>query len=365
MKVCVIYNGAPHYREGIFKLIEKEFDCDWYFGPGYGNIKQLPLSMFKKATLLKRVNLVSAFYWQKGEVGLLLSKKYDVFLILGESPNLSSFFGMLLHNIFNRKKKLYTWSHGIRRRLCGIRGIYSSIFNHLPYAIFVYGDYARKYMGEHGFNSERLFPIHNSLNYDEQIRLRENFTSIYTDHFHNNNPVLFFIGRLTAVKKLDMIIYAMAILKKQNILVNCVFIGDGPVKKELEQIVSEKKLEAQVWFYGPCYNEIEKSELIANADICIAPGNIGLTAMDSLVYGTPAITMNNFGMQMPEFESIIPGVTGSFFKENDTNDLAKQIAIWLTNGKNREEIRHNCYKVIDEKWNPNYQIELIKKHLKP
>ena len=74
--------------------------------------------------------------------------------------------------------------------------------------------------------------------------------------------------------------------------------------------------------------------------------------------------MDNFGMQMPEFESIISGVTGSFFKEDDTNDLAKQIAIWLTNEKSREEIRSNCYKVIDEKWNPNYQIEIIKQHLK-
>ena len=365
MKVCVIYNGAPHYREGIFNLIEKEFDCDWFFGPGYGNIKQLPLTMFRNARILKRINLISAFYWQKGEVELLLSKKYDVFLILGESPNLSTFWGMLLHNIFNRKRKLYTWSHGLRRKLGGIRGVYSQFFNYQPYGIFVYGDYACKYMANHGFNSERLYPIHNSLNYDEQVVFRGNFSNIYVDHFHNNRPVLFFIGRLTMVKRLDLILSAMVILKKKSIFVNCVFIGDGPVRNQLEDIVKKENLMSQVWFYGPCYNEKEKSELIANADLCVAPGNIGLTAMDSLIYGTPAITMDNFGMQMPEFESIIPGVTGNFFKETKLDDLADQIAKWLNSGKSREEIRQNCYKVIDEKWNPYYQIEIIKQNLNP
>ena len=31
-RVCIIYNFAQQYREGIFRLLDKEFDCDWFFG---------------------------------------------------------------------------------------------------------------------------------------------------------------------------------------------------------------------------------------------------------------------------------------------------------------------------------------------
>lgn len=31
-KLCVIYNTAPRYREAVFRMIDAEYDCDWYFG---------------------------------------------------------------------------------------------------------------------------------------------------------------------------------------------------------------------------------------------------------------------------------------------------------------------------------------------
>lgn len=37
-KLCLLYNFAPKYREGIFTLIDKEFDCKWYFGCNDTNI---------------------------------------------------------------------------------------------------------------------------------------------------------------------------------------------------------------------------------------------------------------------------------------------------------------------------------------
>lgn len=365
MKLCLIYNGAPHYRDGIFKLVEKEYDCDWFFGPGYGKIRQLPMSMFKNATVLQRKNLPLAFFYQKGEIKTLLSKKYDIFFILGETPNASTWLGMILHNLFNRKTKVYYWSHGYQRDRGFLRNIFERLFMKLPYASFIYGDYAIDFMIKDGFDKSKLFPIHNSLNYDEQVALRGNITNIYKDHFKNDSPVLIFIGRLTPIKKLYLIIEAMDILRQKGIHVNCVFIGDGDVKEDLQSLVELKKLKDSVWFYGACYSEMEKSVLIANAYLCVAPGNIGLTAMDSLVYGTPAITMNNYGMQMPEFEAIREGVTGAFFQEDSAEDLAKQIYKWLNIGFNREQVRLNCYKEIDEKWNPEYQIEIIKQNLKP
>lgn len=57
------------------------------------------------------------------------------------------------------------------------------------------------------------------------------------------------------------------------------------------------------------------AELIYNADLCVAPGNIGLTAMHAMMFGCPCISHNDFSWQMPEFEAIVPYKTGNFLKE--------------------------------------------------
>ena len=67
---------------------------------------------------------------------------------------------------------------------------------------------------------------------------------------------------------------------------------------------------------------------------------------------------------MPEVESIIPGKTGDFFLYGNAKSLAEKIAIWLPRlCREREAIRLNCYHVIEEKFNPHYQIEIFKQVL--
>ena len=52
-KLCLIYNTAPRYREAIFKAIDQEFDCDWYFGPTKTDIKEMDTSLLKNVKYYK------------------------------------------------------------------------------------------------------------------------------------------------------------------------------------------------------------------------------------------------------------------------------------------------------------------------
>ena len=176
---------------------------------------------------------------------------------------------------------------------------------------------------------------------------------------------MIFIGRLTKVKRLDMLINAVALLKQWGCTYNIVFVGDGEMRQDLKYLVTKKDLANNVWFYGACYEEQTNAELIYNADLCVAPGNVGLTAMHTMVFGCPVITHNDFKWQMPEFEAIIKGVTGDFFKYGDTESLAETINDWFVLKQNkREEVRQNCFKEIDTNWNPKFQMEILKKYLK-
>lgn len=233
--------------------------------------------------------------------------------------------------------------------------------------IFVYSNYGKHLMIEQGISSEKIFTIHNSLHYDEQLKLRKQIKSstVYFDYFHNEHPTIIFIGRLTKVKQLDMLLHAVANLKKKGEVYNVVFVGDGLEKHSLQLLAKELNLESQIWFYGACYDEKVNAELVYNADVCVAPGNVGLTAMHAMVFGTPVISHNDYKWQMPEFEAIQDGITGTFFDRGNIKSLEETISRWFANnGVKRDIVRKQCYNEIDSNWNPYFQMEVIRKNLK-
>ena len=103
--------------------------------------------------------------------------------------------------------------------------------------------------------------------------------------------------------------------------------------------------------------------LIYNGDLCVSPGNVGLTAIHSLTFGTPVLTHDYFPYQMPEFEAIHEGQTGSFFKYGNIQSLAEKINQWFDIPVSRETIRKLCMCEIDYFWNPSFQINVLKKNL--
>ena len=161
---------------------------------------------------------------------------------------------------------------------------------------------------------------------------------------------------------MDMLLKAVALLANQGKSFNIVLIGDGEGRLPLEQLAKDLGLSEQIWFYGACYDEKINAELIYNSDMCVVPGDIGLTAMHAMMFGTPCITHDYYPNQGPEFEAIQEGITGSFFKHNDISSLANCISRWFAlKTDEREDVRQACYKEIDDNWNPHKQIEIIKK----
>ena len=145
----------------------------------------------------------------------------------------------------------------------------------------------------------------------------------------------------------------------KNIKLNLVIIGDGQEMENLQDLAKSLNIFNKCWFYGDCYNESEIANLIYNSDLCISPGNVGLTAIHSLVYGTPVITHSDFNNQGPEFEAIVPGKTGDFFEKNSLESLISVVNNWFN--INRDKVPQNCFKIIDKYYNPTYQYNVIKK----
>jgi glycosyltransferase involved in cell wall biosynthesis len=216
-------------------------------------------------------------------------------------------------------------------------------------------------MEQLGFRKNKLHVIYNSLSYRESFKLRGKLKSepIFKNHFHNDDPVLTFIGRITKGKKLELLISAQKILMNRGFKCNVALIGESEAFTELQSQVRENKQIDRYWFLGPIYDEIQLSKLLFNSEICISPGNVGLTAIHAFSYGLPVITNDNYDLQGPEHEIIDDAVTGMFFKEDSPESLASKIEWWIDSKKDRENIRRLCYEKIDNFYNPISQVKIF------
>lgn len=363
VNLCLVSLTASHYRKLIYNLLEKTFSCSFVFGSSNTSIKQLALDQFVHA------ESVSLFYFGQSNWYVMSNvvKRLAEYSVVIDDMGifcLTSWINLIIAKV--RKQKVYLWDHGWYGREGFFKKWVKRAYFGLADGAFIYGNYARDLMVKNGFEGKKLHVIHNSLDYDQQILLRNSLqpSDVYSSHFHNNHPVICFIGRLTPVKKLYQIIDALKILISKEEFYNVVFIGDGSEKNALNEQVLRLDLQDQVWFYGACYDEGTNAELLYNADLCVAPGNIGLTAMHAMMFGCPCISHNDFPWQMPEFEAIVDGETGAFFVRDNVESLANVISGWFSRKKNRrQEVREACFKEIDNNWNPYKQLEIIQKVL--
>lgn len=363
-RICIITNIGTHYRYPIFNEIRKSFNADFFLGDKL----QFPIKTFNykvlegyKGTVHNR--FFGKFYWQDGTVRLV-NKPYDYYILDGEPYCLSSWAILIYAKL--KGKKTISWSHGWYGREGFIKRLIKKAFYSLFSYLMIYSEYAINLMEKEGFKRKRMFCIANSLDSDHEKAIRKELkpSNIYSNHFKNNNPTIIYCGRIQKVKKLPLIIDSIKILKDQGIKVNAVFIGKDIDDVNLPALAKRQGITDQIWMYGPCYEDKKLAELFYNAAVCVSPGNIGLTAIHTLSFGCPAITHDDFANQMPEFEAIKQGLTGGFFHEGDSNDLANKIKPWLfLTPEQREDTRKAAYAEIDRKWNIHYQIDVIKQVL--
>ena len=365
MRILLQDNIGSHYRSAIYQLLDRELGCDFCFGDRWDDIKKMDYSVLShEVTELHNVFFRYGYY-QKGMMRLL-KKTYDTYIVVGEIRCISTWFFLILRKAFYPRKRVFLWAHGMLGKENTIKRWIIRFFYALADGAFIYNERSCHIMAQSGIPADKLIPIYNSLDYEKQLALRQSLqeSPLYENHFGNNNKNIVFIGRLTAVKRFDILLNAVAKLREQNYYVNVTFVGDGVERGKMESMANSLGISDQIWFYGASYDEACNAELIYNADLCVSPGNIGLTAMHVLMFGCPAITNDDFNHQMPEFEAIRDGITGCFFKAGDCRSLAERILHWLTVKEGyRDEVRSECYKVIDTKWNPYNQIRIIKQTL--
>lgn len=130
--------------------------------------------------------------------------------------------------------------------------------------------------------------IPNPHNIAEIQELAKESTSGFT--FDTNKRYLISVGRQIKLKKVDLLIKALAIVRLRYPDVELIILGEGPAKSFHQEIASEENLKNQIHFLGHTRNPfayISKSDLLVLASESEGLPNI---IIEALACGVPVIS---------------------------------------------------------------------------
>lgn len=356
--VVFCYHFFPHYRKGVIKKLHTELPAT-FIGDSKG------VEGIKTYAFPNNVNFIPAKCIYFGKIMIQptlilesLTGPYSTYVFLANPNHITTWLAAAICRL--RRKRVIFWGHGFKSSEKTTNNKFRKIFFSLAHAFYTYGYNAKKNAITLGFNEKNTYVGFNSLDYETQLPIR---LDLISQPQKTDKPIdtltIACISRITHTCRYDMLLDAISLAKKYSTInYNIIMIGDGPERASLEE--KAKKLGVNIRFLGSLYEERKIAEILYNSDVTISPGKIGLTAMHSLMYGTPVISHNNFISQMPEVEAIVPGFTGDLFNEDDINDLAKILTTFPARFPDRNQTRKYCFAMIDQVYNPSRQIEVLK-----
>lgn len=368
VRVAVVYHFFAHYRGPVMRELLERGTHDYLLvgarrDPADSGI--IPWEVNDPAAFLEAPARFWPFgiLWQERLIGLAFRRDLDAIVFLGDPHFLSTWVSAVIARL--RGKRVLFWTIGWLREESGPKAWVRWLFLRIPHALVLYGHYAKMIGLTKGFRAERMHVVYNSLDYTEQKRQLARLASgnremVRSSLFHEaERPLLICVTRLVRKRGLDLLLEAMVLLKAQGHPMNLLLVGDGPEREALGRYAAEHDL--SVAFYGACYEEQRLCELVTAADATVAPGMVGLAAMQSLAYGTPVVTHNDPNRQAPEWEAVVPGMGGTFFRFGDSKDLARAITECVETYSFGSPARARADAVVRRFFNPAFQRRVIER----
>ncbi|WP_441000662.1 glycosyltransferase [Fodinibius sp. SL11] len=373
MNIIYHFTNIPsHYRKVLWERLvaSDKFRVDFFFGDGPLGIKLIdfsekPLCKFQdRFHFLKNIWFKKSIIWQSRVLKKCINDKIDTAIFLGNAYCITNWLAAFICKI--RNIEVVFWGHGIYGNENSLKLFLRKTFLRLADKLLLYERRAKQLLVSEGFNSDKMYVVFNSLDYDTQKELREKFkgmdkNEVFESLKNPDLPVLIFIGRLTTIKEVDVLIESVNNINKEEININLVIIGDGPERERLERLSSKGVEEKWIHFVGECYEEEKIAQYLSAADLCVSPGNVGLTGIHSLTYGTPVATHDDMANQMPEAEVIKDGYNGFLFKKGSVEDLKREIEYWFKRDLDEIQLYSQCIEVIDKYYNPDYQLTVFER----
>jgi glycosyltransferase involved in cell wall biosynthesis len=159
----------------------------------------------------------------------------------------------------------------------------------------------------------------------------------------NGKPVVLFVGRLQARKRIDLLLQACAALPAA-IKPRLVIVGDGPEREALEQLA--KGVFSPAEFTGSKHGA-ELAAYFSEADLFVLPGTGGLAVQEAMSYGLPVIMGQGDGTN----DELVRPENGWQIRPDDLPALTKSLRIALSDVKRLRAMGAESYRIVKEEIN--------------
>lgn len=320
MSLVLVQTVAPHYRQTVFALI-REIERDGfeliagaeYFDPTVRTQVQSPdaVRLVRNHFLLGRRVL-----WQSG---CLLDCVRAERVILELNPRILNVWAtLLLRRALRRPTTLWgkAWPRaGREARSDTVRNILRRLAGNL--VLYTETEAREVTLRNPGVNvtaaPNALYPL-SEARHSRPAGSRRCFLCV---------------GRLAEVKNPALALEAFALARSQlGEDADLVFVGEGPLREQLERRADELEVGDRVRFTGFVPDLEAMRALYGDAVASVSPARVGLSLVQSLWFGVPMIIAGD-ERHSPEVEAAVEGETAFFVPSDAPAALAaRMVSVW-------------------------------------
>jgi glycosyltransferase involved in cell wall biosynthesis len=166
-----------------------------------------------------------------------------------------------------------------------------------------------------------------------------------------SQPVLLFVGRLQARKRIDNLLRACAALPAA-IQPRLLIVGDGPAREELE--ILAKAIYPSAEFTGE-RRGLDLEPLFAAADLFVLPGTGGLAVQQAMAYSLPVIVAEGDGTQ----DDLVRSSNGWRVPPGNLSVLTETIHLALSSPARLRAMGAESYRIVSEEINLEKMVEVF------
>ncbi len=282
-KLALQQRVLPSYRVPFFDLLAQSCESMSLFAGMPRPVEMISSGKTQIAKYVEAQNLhlfSGPFYlcYQRGLIDWLEAWNPDALIVEANPRYLST--PAAVRWIHTCGKKAIGWGLGAPKQSEVWRRFISQFDAMLSYSQRGAEEYAAL-----GFPREKIFVAHNSVSPAPTVSMRQRPSTF------DLRPIILFVGRLQARKRVDSLLRACAEIESTPRLL---IVGDGPERDALESLAREVYPSAE--FIGAKHGA-ELKPYFEQADLFVLPGTGGLAVQEAMSYGLPVIVAKGDGTQ--------------------------------------------------------------------
>lgn len=177
-----------------------------------------------------------------------------------------------------------------------------------------------------------------------------------SDSAKKDEKNILFVGNILPVKRLDLLIQAMPMLKSSG--AKLVVVGEGPEMLHCRGLVQQLRLDSRVVFVGLQAKKEDMAEYYTSASCVVVPSDyesFSLVAIEAMACGVPMVLSNASGLSRRNAQAI-------FFEKGSAASLAQAIdkALSLLD-QEKKDIANRQIDEVNQKYSLARHLDALEK----